>query len=106
MLGLSCHQIDFRYSCNIWRGSGEEADYNFLAKLFMFNISGLADRFLMEVVENVNPGTGKKQFSKIPSDYLKNMQSQIVVCHSRDLQFWEWLKNLDQWQKPQIWRVL
>jgi len=37
----------------------------------------------MEIEENVNPGTEKGQFSKIPFGYLKNMQSQIVVCHSR-----------------------
>ena len=83
MLGLSCHQIDFRYSCNIWRGSGEEADYNFLAKLFMFNISGLADKFLMEIEENGNPETVGWQFLNIPFNYLKNMESRIVVCDSR-----------------------
>ena len=34
----------------------------------------------MEIEENVNPGTGKRQFSKIPFGNRKNMQSQIVVC--------------------------
>ncbi len=37
----------------------------------------------MESEENVNLGTEIRQFSKIPFEYLKNMQSQIVVCHSR-----------------------
>ena len=43
----------------------------------------------MEIEENVNPGREKWRFSKIVSDYLKNMQSQMVVCDSRDLQDWE-----------------
>jgi hypothetical protein len=36
----------------------------------------------MEIEENVNPGMGKREVSKIPFDYRKNKQSQIVVCHS------------------------
>jgi hypothetical protein len=32
-----------------------------LAKFFNFEISGLADRFLMEIEENVNAGAGKRQ---------------------------------------------
>ncbi len=40
----------------------------------------------MEIEENVNAGIEKRQFSKIPFDYLKNMQSQIVVCDSRHRQ--------------------
>jgi hypothetical protein len=50
-----------------------------------FEISGLADNFLMKIKENVNPGTGKRQFSKIPFENRKNMQSQIVVCDSREM---------------------
>jgi hypothetical protein len=33
-----------------------------LATFFNFEISGLADRFLMEIEENVNPGTGERRF--------------------------------------------
>jgi hypothetical protein len=40
----------------------------------------------MEIEEKVNPGTEKRQFSKIPFENSKNMQSQIVVCDSRDHQ--------------------
>jgi hypothetical protein len=50
-----------------------------------FEISGLADNFLMKIKENVNPGMEKWEFSKIAFENRKNMQSQIVVCHSRDL---------------------
>jgi len=39
----------------------------------------------MEVEENVNPGRGKRQFSKIPFENRKNMHSQIVVCDSRNV---------------------
>jgi hypothetical protein len=39
----------------------------------------------MEIEENVNPGIGKRQFSKIPFENRQNMQSQIVVCHSRHI---------------------
>jgi hypothetical protein len=59
------------------------ADYVFLAMLFNFEIKGLADRFLMEIEENVNPGGQERRFSEIPFVNRKNMQSQIVVCHSR-----------------------
>ena len=47
----------------------------FLATFFNFEINGLADRFVMEIEENVNPGTGKRQFSKMPFENRKNMQS-------------------------------
>jgi len=57
--------------------------YRFLAKVFNFEISGLPDRFLMEMEENVNPGMGKGQFSKIPFENRTNMQSQIVAYDSR-----------------------
>jgi hypothetical protein len=40
----------------------------------------------MEIAENVNPGTEKRQFSKIALENRKNMRSQIVVCHSRELE--------------------
>jgi hypothetical protein len=50
-----------------------------------FEISGLADNFLMKIKENVNPGMEKWEFSKIAFENRKNMQSQIVVCHSRCL---------------------
>ena len=39
----------------------------------------------MEIKENVNPGTQKGEFSKIPFEYRKNMQCQIVVYHSRHI---------------------
>jgi hypothetical protein len=39
----------------------------------------------MESKENVNPGMEKGEFSKTSSGNRQNMQSQIVVCHSRDL---------------------
>ncbi len=35
---------------------------NTLAKFFNHEIKWLADRFLMEIEENVNPGTEKRQF--------------------------------------------
>ena len=54
-----------------------------LATFFNFEISGLADRSLMEIEENVNPGTQKGGFSEIPLGNRKNMQSQIVVCDNR-----------------------
>jgi hypothetical protein len=56
----------------------------FLATLFTIQIRGLADRFLMEIVGNVNTGMGKRQASKIPFENRKNMQVQIVVCDSRN----------------------
>jgi hypothetical protein len=42
----------------------------------------------MEIEENVNPGTQKGQFSKIPFGNSKNMQYQIVAYDSRDQPFW------------------
>ena len=51
---------------------------------FNIEISCLPDRFLMEIEENVNAGTEQRQFSKIASENRKNMQSQIVVCDSRE----------------------
>jgi hypothetical protein len=51
-----------------------------LAKFFNHEIRGLADRFLTEIEEDVNPGTEKRQFSKIPFGNQKNMQPEIVVC--------------------------
>jgi hypothetical protein len=60
-------------------------EYSFLAKPFKYEIKWLANRFVMEIEENVNLGREKPQFSKIPFEYRKNMQSQIVVCHSSNL---------------------
>ena len=58
-------------------------------QIFKFEISWLADSLLMKIEENVNPGTEKREFSKIPFDYLTNMQSQIVVCdRSRNQRCW------------------
>jgi len=59
------------------------AEHTCLATFFNFEISGLADRLLREIEENVNPGMAKRQFSKIPFENRKNMPFQIVVCHSR-----------------------
>jgi len=53
-----------------------------LPRSLIFEISGLADRFLMEIEENVNPETQKGEFSEIPFGNRKNMQYQIVVCDS------------------------
>jgi hypothetical protein len=39
----------------------------------------------MEIEENVNPGTEKRQFSKIPFENRQNMRYQLVVCDSRHL---------------------
>jgi hypothetical protein len=61
-----------------------EPEHNFLATVFKFQINGLADRFLMEIEENVNPGMEKRQFSKMAFENRKNMQSQIFVCDSRN----------------------
>jgi hypothetical protein len=44
-----------------------------LAKFFNHEIRGFADRFLMEIEEDVNPGTEKQQSSKIPSENRKDM---------------------------------
>ena len=46
-------------------------EYSVLATLFNFEISELADRFLMEIEENVNPRTEELQFSKIPFENLE-----------------------------------
>jgi len=40
----------------------------------------------MEVEENVNPGTEKRQFSKIPFENRKNMHSQLVVYDSETVE--------------------
>jgi hypothetical protein len=58
--------------------------HRLLATFFNFEINRLADRFLMEIEENVNPGKETGQFSKIPFENRKNMQSHIVACDSRD----------------------
>jgi hypothetical protein len=50
-------------------------DYIFLAKFFNIQINGLSDRFVMEIRENVTPGTEKRQFSKIALENRKNMRS-------------------------------
>jgi len=44
----------------IWGVSSDRQDYRFLARFFNFEISRLADSFLMEIEENVNPGTEKR----------------------------------------------
>ena len=67
----------------LWRGSGRW-NHSSLATFFNIQISGLPNRFLLEIEENVNSGRGKRRFLKIPFEYRKNMQSQIVVCYSRD----------------------
>ena len=67
------------------------AKYKYLATFFNIQISGLSDRSLMEMEENVNPGTRKRKFSEIPLGNRKNMQSQIVVCDSRDLYLLDFL---------------
>jgi hypothetical protein len=38
------------------------AEHSFLATLVNFEISGLADRFLIEIEENVNPGVERGSF--------------------------------------------
>jgi hypothetical protein len=53
-----------------------------LANFFNIQINRLADSFLMEIGANVNPGTGKPRFSKIPFENRTNMQFQIVVCEA------------------------
>jgi len=54
-------------------------------QFFNFEINGLSDSFLMEIEEKVNAGKETKQLSKIPCENRKNMQSQIVVPHSREI---------------------
>jgi len=56
-----------------------------LTKFFNFEISGLTHSFLMRIEEDVNPGTENRQFSKIPFENRKNLQSQIVICDSREI---------------------
>ncbi len=51
----------------------------------------------MEIEENVNAGIEKREFSKIPFDYLINMQSQIVVCDGRHPHFKPALANHKMW---------
>jgi hypothetical protein len=60
------------------------AECRCLATLFNIQISRLPDRSLMEIEENVNGGEEKGRFSQIPFGNRKNMQSQIVVCDSKD----------------------
>ena len=55
---------------------------------FNFEIKGLADSFLMEIEQNVNPGMEKGQFLKIPLGNRKNMQCQIVACDQQRVVFW------------------
>ena len=50
-----------------------------LAIFFNIQISGLRDRSLMEIEENVNLGTEERRFSKIPFENRQIGQSQIVV---------------------------
>jgi hypothetical protein len=59
--------------------------YSFLATFFNFAINSLADRLLMEIEENVNGDGEKRRFSQIPFVNRKNMQSQIVICDSRQM---------------------
>jgi hypothetical protein len=47
---------------NIWWVTSVRRDYRLLATFFNFEISGLADEFLMEIEENVNLGMEKRQF--------------------------------------------
>jgi hypothetical protein len=58
-----------------------------LATFFNFAINSLADRLLMEIEENVNGDGEKRRFSQIPFGNRKNLQSQIVVCDSRNRNF-------------------
>jgi len=47
---------------------------NILVTFFNFEINRLTDRFIVEIEENVNPGTEKRQFSKTAFENRKNMQ--------------------------------
>lgn len=49
--------------------------YRLLATFFNIQISGLPDRSLMEIGENVNLGMEKRQFSKMAFENRKNMES-------------------------------
>jgi hypothetical protein len=46
----------------MWGATSVRRDYIFLATFFNFEINGLPDRSLMEIEENVNPGTQKGGF--------------------------------------------
>ena len=59
---------------NIWWVSSARPTNRFLATLFNIQINGLADRFLMEIEENVNPGTEKGSFQRHLLRTDKNMQ--------------------------------
>jgi hypothetical protein len=48
-------------------------DTRFLATFFNYEISGLPDKYLMEIEENVNAGIEKRHFSKITLRNRKNM---------------------------------
>jgi hypothetical protein len=48
----------------------------FRAAFFNVEISGLADRFVMEIEENVNFGPEKRQFSKIPYEVEHSVWTQ------------------------------
>jgi hypothetical protein len=65
-------------------GVSPRREYIFLATLFTIQISGLVDRFLLEIQGKVNLGREKPQFSKIPFENRNKLRSQIVVCHSRN----------------------
>jgi hypothetical protein len=43
----------------MWGASSVRQDHRLLATFFNFKIDGLADRFLMKIEENVNPGAEK-----------------------------------------------
>ena len=62
----------------------DEEKSRFLATLFNLQMSGLADRFLTEIEEKVNPGMGSRPLSEIAFENRKKMQFQIVVCNGRD----------------------
>jgi hypothetical protein len=55
----------------------------------------------MEIEENVNSGMERGQFSKIPIEYRKNMQSRIVTCDTRRLYVWRKAKTARYRQKQQ-----
>jgi hypothetical protein len=76
--------------------------HRLLATFFNFEINRLADRFLMEIEENVNPGKETGQFSKIPFENRKNMQSHIVACDSRYLLSWTDSADLNTWHPPNL----
>jgi hypothetical protein len=53
LLTSTSHQERYK----MWSVHSDKLDYSLLATLFNFQIRGLADRSLMEIEENVNPGT-------------------------------------------------